>query len=140
MAEPFRVLVTGSRNFGDYGTVCEEIGLVVVEQIAATGQPHPPITVVHGAARGADFLAGRAAGELGLHQERWPADWDRHGKRAGFMRNEHMVALGASLCLAFVMPCTLPTCRKVQPHGSHGATHCAALAEAAGIPVRRING
>jgi hypothetical protein len=48
-----------------------------------------------------------------------------------------MVSLGADRCLAFIGPCTSPRCRKAGPHPSHGASGCADLAEAAGIPVRR---
>ena len=48
-----------------------------------------------------------------------------------------MVTLGAGLCLAWIMPCVKPYCRRPDPHGSHGATHCADLAGKAGIPVIR---
>ena len=36
-----------------------------------------------------------------------------------------MVGLGADLCLAFLTPCTQPTCRRVDDHESHGTTKCA---------------
>jgi hypothetical protein len=56
----------------------------------------------------------------------YPADWHTHGRAAGHLRNARMVAAGAELCLAFI-----------RDH-SRGASHCAALAEQAGIPTRRI--
>jgi hypothetical protein len=48
-----------------------------------------------------------------------------YNPQAGLARNRLMVELGADICLAFVR------------NGSRGASHCAALAEEAGIPVRR---
>jgi hypothetical protein len=119
MSEAYRILVTGSREWDDWRTVTTAL----IE--AAEGKPRP-VTVVHGCARGADFIAAQAARKLLWEVEDHPADWNRHGKAAGFRRNAEMVALGADLCLAFIRD------------GSHGATHCADLAAKAGIPVRRF--
>jgi hypothetical protein len=49
-----------------------------------------------------------------------------------------MVNLGADIALAFIGPCIKPRCPRPQPHGSHGASGCADLAEATGIPTRRF--
>lgn len=85
-----------------------------------------PIVLVHGGARGADSLAHTLWLQAGLPVEVHHADWAAHGKRAGILRNLHMVELGAELCLAF-------------PVGeSRGTRHCMSAAEKAGIPVRAI--
>lgn len=140
MAEPFRLLITGSRDWADYDRVRLEIGQVVTERIAETGDPYPPITVVHGAAKGADLLAAKAAEEFRLRHEPHPADWKANDRRAGYIRNEEMVAAGADLCLCFVLPCAKAACADRTPHDTHGTGHCAGLARRAGIPVRRIDG
>jgi hypothetical protein len=137
----YRVLVTGSRTWADYEIIRAEIGLVVTERMAETAQPYPPIVVVHRAARGADQFAAEAADESRLHQEPHPARWQVNGRRdlsAGYRRNGEMVALGADVCLAFLMPCNLRRCEGTEPHDSHGAAHCAGLAREAGIPVREF--
>ncbi|MDI5965773.1 SLOG family protein [Streptantibioticus silvisoli] len=116
--------MTGSRSWADMPTVREALRQVRLE--VAGG----PIVVVHGACpRGADaladLLATRAPAEFRMSVERHPADWDALGKRAGFVRNQHMVDLGADVCLAFIRS------------GSRGASHTARVAERAGILVRR---
>lgn len=50
-----------------------------------------PSKVVHGAARGADSLAGEWARKMAIEQVRMPADWRAHGKAAGPIRNEAML-------------------------------------------------
>lgn len=139
-----RVLVTGSRGWPDDYTVDD--ALTEVERDPAR-VPGSPLVVVHGACpTGADAYAARwvttwrgyprKGGEY-VTEEAHPADWSR-GRKAGPERNAAMVALGADLCLAFIGPCTSPRCRRTDSHDSHGASGCADLAEAAGIPTRRF--
>lgn len=136
-----RILVTGSRNWVDGDTIRDALRSVLNDQVSIPRRIDSyGVTVVHGDASGADRMAERAAREMGL---RWEAhrvraqDWERLGKRAGYVRNERMVNLGADICLAFIGPCVKPGCERPKPHGSHGASHCADMAEAAGIPTRR---
>jgi hypothetical protein len=67
-----------------------------------------------------------------------PQEWDLHGLSAGPLRNRRMVDLGATECVAFIGPCLSTWCRRPRPHGSHGATGCADMAQAAGIPTTRV--
>ena len=148
--KPFRVLVTASRTFTDEQPIRDALAPI----IAMHGPEN--VVVVHGDAEGGDKTADRiATAWTGVTVERHPADWGRcspscrpahrRGRRdhttycpaAGLRRDAEMVALGADLCLAFIDPCTKPGCRKIKPHGSHGASHTADLAEKAGIPTRR---
>lgn len=58
--------------------------------------------IVHGAASsGGDALADRAAARLGFGRERFPADWRRHGRRAGILRNLEMLNEHPDLVIAF---------------------------------------
>lgn len=127
-----RVLITGSRSWTDAAVIYAALDEVLAR--------HPVLTVVHGAAAGADWTADRWCG-IRWHQgrdvlaERHRADWDRLGKGAGFKRNQEMVNAGADEALAFVMACRSPRCRNRAPHGSHGTMDCAGRARRAGIPV-----
>jgi hypothetical protein len=119
--KPYRILITGSRDWTDRDAL--NIALAdTVRPIPA----HQDIVIVHGAARGADTMADQWARIYGATIERHPANWQLNGKRAGFIRNQLMVNLGADICLAFIKD------------GSRGASHTAGLAEAAGIPTRRF--
>ena len=129
----YRVLVTGSREWDSPLEVYER--LADVRAAAHEGGQYDRFIVVHGACpQGADKHAARwtlfpdAFADMPVIGEPHPADWDTFGKRAGFIRNAEMVALGASVCLAFYK----------QGAGNRGTDHCAKLAEAAGIQVRRI--
>lgn len=50
-------------------------------------------TVVHGAQRGADSLAGKEAANLGLQVMEEPAEWEVYGVSAGPIRNEKMLQI-----------------------------------------------
>jgi hypothetical protein len=127
----YRVLVTGSRGWHDE--------TAVHHALQTLRGKHGPLTIVHGACpSGADYMAQTfAVGKPDVTVERHPADWKRRGPKAGPERNAHMVQLGADACLAFIGPCTSPRCSRPGRHDSHGATGCADLAEAHGIPVTR---
>lgn len=73
-----KVLVCGGRDFDDY-----ELMLLVLDQMK-------PKELGHGDARGADSLAQRYAEYRGVPVRRYPADWDRHGRSAGPIRNREM--------------------------------------------------
>lgn len=128
-----RILVTGSRDWADHLAVHEALVEALYQRV--------PAVIVHGACpSGADAIASwwvRQYKHLGVTEEPHAADWRKHGYAAGFRRNEDMVQLGADVCLAFISPCSKPGCRTPGPHGSHGASHTADLAEKAGIPVFR---
>lgn len=145
-----RILVTGSRSWDDAKTI--HVALDALGRGLIEGRD-PVFVVVHGACPdGADAIADRWVRENAsrwvrysagpgddrpmLTAERHPALWQKFGKRAGPVRNEIMVSRGASLCLAFIAPCSNSDCDEPKPHGSHGATHCAELASDAGIPMR----
>jgi hypothetical protein len=125
----FRLLITGSRDWTDAVAVGEAI------YTALDGVADGELVVVHGACpTGADRLASKFCEDeawwfdntgRSLIEERHPARWSE-GRSAGPRRNAEMVALGADVCLAFIL------------NGSPGATHCANAAEKAGIPVRRF--
>lgn len=111
-----KVLVCGSRSWNDYDAIYGALAELVAERGS--------FSVMHGAARGADRLAGEAARRLGLEVVEYPADWKRYGRRAGYLRNEQMLAAGPDLVVAF------------HEAGSRGTAHTIALAREAGIEVR----
>ena len=109
-----RILVTGSRNWTDFSTIQNRLMEIPGSAYPTTSDT----TLVSGACpTGADAMAEQVAVHVGWIVERHPADWNKHGKKAGFLRNAEMVNLGADLCLAFILD------------GSKGATHTANLAE-----------
>jgi hypothetical protein len=67
------------------------------------GEPVTPILIKHGAARGADRLAGVIARGMGLPVQEFPAHWDTAIPRhlAGHQRNQRMLDDGADLVVGF---------------------------------------
>ena len=123
-----RVLVTASRDWDDWG--------LMVDTLAAYHAEGNTLVVGRGG-RG-DRWAESIAVRLGWTIDPHPADWDRRGRAAGPIRNSEMVQSGAHVCLAFIRPCRQSKCDRPKPHGSHGASDTADLAEQADIPTVRV--
>ena len=79
------ILFTGSRDWSD-----QEMVRKVVE---AWSESSEELLVIHGDARGLDNWAELSAKETGVSTIPMPAQWKKHGKRAGNLRNQEMLNL-----------------------------------------------
>lgn len=92
-----RIIVTGSR----WHTTESMLGILWGALQDASAPSGKGLTIIHGAANGADTVAARAAAKWGANEYRFPAEWKRYGKAAGAMRNAEMLKLSPDLVLAF---------------------------------------
>jgi hypothetical protein len=83
-----QILACGSRTHDDYEYIRRRLS-----EVAQTYFFDEPIVMVHGAAKGADQFAGIAGRSLGWDVYEVPAQWDKHGKAAGPIRNAEMLRL-----------------------------------------------
>ncbi len=114
----FRVLVCGGRDYSDYSALCAALDHLLSARL-------PNVVIIHGAAPGADSLAGQYAVDRGLACEAFPADWQTHGRAAGPIRNARMLAEGKpDAVVAFP--------------GGRGTANMIAQAEAARVVVQRV--
>jgi len=112
-----RVLVCGGRSFDDYGLLSAELDRLHAQ--------HGFTLVIHGAARGADLMAGDWAHNLLLPIRAFRADWKKHGNSAGPIRNKQMLDEGKpQLVIAF--------------KGGNGTRNMVEQAERAGVKVEKI--
>lgn len=101
MTSQIRILVFGSRTYDDRGSIRQVLAQVANHYARTYGMQCSDITLVHGAARGADSLAAHEAEhEFGMKVEAHPADWSL-GKAAGPIRNSEMLASGVDFAIGF---------------------------------------
>lgn len=90
------VLVTGGRDYADVGTVFDAI--VTLNENCSID------LLVHGAADGADSLADTVCKELGIDRVSCPANWTKHKKAAGPIRNGKMLEYFPNIDLVLAFP------------------------------------
>ena len=111
-----KVLICGGRDYND------PAGFGMLDELHAE---HQFSVVIHGAAKGADRLAGQWAKKRNLPVQEYPANWNRDGKRAGFLRNQRMLDQGKpDLVIAFP--------------GGVGTADMVRISQKAGVPVIQL--
>ena len=87
----FSVIIAGTRTFNDYEFLKERCSFFLKNKKPSE------IQIISGGARGADSLGERFAEEKGYALRLMPADWDRYGKSAGYIRNTEMADVADAL-------------------------------------------
>lgn len=114
-----RIIVAGGRDFKSYATLTREVNKYI-----QTNQVDDVI-IVSGKAKGADSLGELYALQRGLPIKEFPANWDKHGKAAGPIRNVEMAEY-ATHCIVF------------WDGKSRGSKHMIDTAQAKGLPTKII--
>ena len=76
--------------------------------------------VLHCGARGADAAIGRAAQQLGWSSLVMPAQWQRHGRAAGPIRNRELLEQAIARAVAHTSPCSIASVLVVAFPGGPG--------------------
>lgn len=88
-----RILITGSRAWTDES--------IIYDALSKFEGKH---TLISGNAIGADKICERVAKSLNWDVEKYPADWEKYGKKAGFIRNFYMVSeCSPDICIGFIL-------------------------------------
>ena len=81
-----KVIIAGTRDFNDYAFLKKNVDYF----LQGINPNNEEIEIVSGNARGADKLGERYAKEHNLPVKLFPANWDKYGKQAGYLRNQEM--------------------------------------------------
>lgn len=113
-----KLIIAGSRNFLDYD--------YLVKVLNESNLINSVEEVVCGMARGADLLGKRFAEEHNIPVKEFPADWNKYGKRAGYIRNQQMAEYGTDVLVFW-------------DGISRGTKHMTDISRKMGLPVSVIN-
>lgn len=122
-----RVLVCGGRDYSA-SDAWNWLERNLKDELAFATGCHSALTIdaiIHGGARGADEGAARWAASEHVKVLAYPADWKKHGKAAGPIRNQRMIdEAKPDIVVAFP--------------GGRGTADMIRRAEAAGIDIIRV--
>lgn len=107
-----KILVAGGRDFDDYDRLKSDLDAL------------KPSTIISGMAKGTDLESFKYAQNHNIPAMSFPANWNHHGKSAGYKRNQQMINEGK------------PNLVLIYWNGSSkGTAHCISVAKAKGIRV-----
>lgn len=87
-----KIIIAGGRDFANYSLLkntCDNL-------LRESSRLHD-IVIVSGHAKGTDLLGEQYARERGYGIETYPADWRKHGRVAGPIRNFQMAGIADAL-------------------------------------------
>ena len=116
----FKLIIAGGRDFSDYDLLSK-----VVHDLACGEYADKALSIVSGMARGADTLGYLFAVKHNVVVYQFPADWNKYGKSAGYMRNREMGLFADGLLAAW-------------DQTSKGTQHMIRYMETLGKPVHII--
>ena len=114
----YRLLVCGSRNYPNKEKVHAYLTIM--------RGTHSDLLIITGMANGPDIWAYWFAQRYGIPCECYPAKWNEHGKRAGYVRNKEMIESKPNFVAAF------------WDGKSNGTKHTIDLAQKYHIPIEII--
>lgn len=86
-----KIIVAGSRTVKDK--------IMVFNKLKSLHRAYPNMEIVSGCASGPDTFAINFANENEVKIHMFPADWNKFGKRAGYIRNEEMAKFSDGLLI-----------------------------------------
>ena len=92
----YNVIIAGARIFTDVNKLFE-----ICDKALANIKLKRNICIISGNANGADKLGEFYASSRGYNIKVMPADWNKHGNKAGYMRNVEMSEV-ANACIIFL--------------------------------------
>lgn len=113
----FKVIVAGSRGFNDYDLMKSNLDFLFSNKES--------VEIISGTAYGADKLGERYACDNKLKLHKFPADWDKYGKSAGYIRNVEMAKFADAVVVFW-------------DGKSKGTTHMINIAIDLNLPLRII--
>lgn len=119
----FKVIIAGGRDFSNHTLLREKCDSVLRDKAKDLDTE---IVIVSGKAKGADYHGELYAKERNYRINEYPADWNKYGKRAGYLRNKEMAKASDAL-IAF------------WDGKSKGTKHMIDLAKSHGLLVRIIH-
>lgn len=117
----YRIIIAGGRSFSDYKLLKDKLDYYLRNKVRQGYE----IIIISGTANGADKLGERYAMERGYKIERYPADWNKYKKAAGYRRNVQMSEV-ANACVVFWDGISL------------GSKHMIDIATNKGLPLRVV--